>query len=116
MRKKILIAFPQEDGSVKKFNNGKPFCVPHWTTQKHKAALAQLVKESDDKKLSKEEENDLFNYYVILQTLRQIDNTVTVEDIQTLHPEDLIELFSVIYNAGKQGIYFQQPKKTGKKK
>lgn len=97
-------------------NNGKPFSMPHWSVKKHKAALQELNKECKD--MSNEEKNDEFTYYVILQTLRQIDSSVTIDDIKTLHPEDIIQLFNDVYNAGKGGIYFRQPKKgkKGKKK
>jgi len=95
-------------------NKGKPFSMPKWTTKKHKAALEELLKEC--KGMSDEEKNDEFNYYVILQTLRQVDSSVTVEDVKTLHPEDMIQLFNDVYNAGKTGIYFRQPKKGKSKK
>ena len=101
--------------SLKFVNKGKAFCMPKWTTGKHKAALAMMTKEC--KGMSNEEMNDRFNFYVIYQTLHQIDNNITIANIEDLHPEDLIELFNAVYNAGKEGIYFQSsPKKKGKKK
>ena len=100
--------------SLKFVNKGKPFAMPKWTVGKHKAALAHMMKECKD--MSEEDRTDEFNYYVIYQTLKQVDNDVTLEDIRNLHPEDLILLFNDVYNAGKEGIYFQKPvkKKTGK--
>jgi hypothetical protein len=98
--------------SLKIVNNKKPFIMPKWTVGKHKAALARMLKENP--KVSEEEKNDLFNYYVIYETLRQVDPEISIEDIKDLHPEDMIELFNEVYNAGKEGIYFRQPAK-GKK-
>lgn len=93
-------------------NKGKPFCMPKWTVAKHKAALARMLKENP--KATDDEKNDLFNYYVIYESLRQVDSEVSIEDIKELHPEDMIELFNEVYNAGKEGIFFRQPAK-GKK-
>ncbi len=100
--------------SLEIVKNGQPFTMPKWTVAKHKAALQELNKECKD--LSNEEKNDEFTYYVILQTLRQIDSSVTIEDVKTLHPEDIVVLFNDVYNAGKEGIYFREPKKGSKKK
>ncbi len=101
--------------SLKFVNKGKPFCMPKWTTGKHKAALAMMVKECEG--MSNEDMNEEFNFYVIYQTLHQIDNNVDMEDIKELHPEDLIELFNAVYNAGKEGIFYSPQKgKQGSKK
>jgi len=109
MKKKFSLTF---------VNEGKPFILPNWTVGKHKAALAQMLEECKDMK--DEERNDEFNYYVIYQTLKQIDPDVSMDDIRDMHPEDLIQLFNEVYNAGRVGIFFQQPEKgikksTGKK-
>jgi len=109
--------------SLKFVNDGKPFVMPKWTVGKHKAALAQLNEEC--KNMSDEERNDEFNFYVIYQTLKQVDSDVSIDAIKELHPEDLILLFNEVYNAGKEGIYFQEgqekpqkrvKKSTGQKK
>lgn len=101
--------------------NGNPFVMPKWTTKKHKAALVQMNKECDG--MSDEEKNDEFNYYIIFQTLKQIDPSVEISKIREMHPEDIIALFDAVYNEGRQGIYFQEGEKpkqrkksTGKKK
>lgn len=100
--------------SLKFVNKGKPFIMPKWTTGKHKAALALMMKECEE--MSNKDKNDKFNFYVIYQTLKQIDSDVDFQEIVDLHPEDLILLFNAVYNAGKEGIYFQEPqKKRGKK-
>lgn len=100
--------------SLKFVKDGKPFMMPKWTVTKHKAALQEMNSECKD--LSNEEKSNEFTYYVILQTLRQIDSSVTIDDIKELHPEDTLLLFNDVYNAGKEGIYFREPKKGNKKK
>jgi len=94
-------------------NDGKPFVMPKWTVKKHRAAIKNTAKNTPN--MSEEEQQEEFNYYVIYETLKQIDNSITVDDIKELHPEDMMQLFNDVYNAGKEGIYFRQPKK-GKKK
>ncbi|RLI63601.1 MAG: hypothetical protein DRO67_05470 [Candidatus Asgardarchaeum californiense] len=115
MTQKLKLEFEYDDGTIVKFNKGKPFCVPKWTTGKHRAALAQLNDECSE--LTESEKNDEFSYYVVYQTLKQIDADVTILDLKTLHPDDLVALYSEVYNAGRKGIYFQEsPKKKGKRK
>lgn len=104
-----------EKYSLKFVNEGKPFCMPKWTTGKHKAALAMMIKEC--KGMSDEDRNEEFNFYVIYQTLHQVDNDIDIESVRELHPEDLIELFNAVYNAGKEGIFYVPQKgKQGSKK
>jgi hypothetical protein len=100
--------------SLEFINKGKPFIVPKWTVKKHKAALARMNDEC--KGMPEEDKTDEFNYYVIYETLKQVDSSVSIDDIKELHPEDLITLFNVVYNAGKVGIFFREDtKKKGKK-
>ncbi len=102
---------------LKFVNKGKPFNMPHWTVGKHKAALATMITECKD--MTEEERADEFNYYVIHETLKQIDPDVTIDDIKEMHPEDLVALFNDVYSAGKEGIYdkdFHKGEKTPRKK
>jgi len=99
--------------------DGKPFEMPKWTVEKHKRVLNRLSKR---KGLSQEEAEDFFQYYVIYESLSQIDSSVTLKSIKELHPEDLIALFNAVYNKGKEGILFREStekkgeeKSTGKK-
>jgi len=94
-------------------NKGKPFVMPKWTVGKHRAAMNKMLK--DCKNLSEDEKNEEFNYYVIHETLAQIDGNVTIDDIRNMHPEDVVILFNEVYNAGKEGVYFREGKKPVKK-
>ena len=94
-------------------NDDKPFTISNWTPEKHEDALAELVKNEKGKSAKKLDK--LFRYYVVLQTLREIDNTVTVEQVKNIHVEDMVELFNAVYYAGKRGILFQEGKKNPQK-
>jgi len=89
--------------SLKFVNRGKPFDMPNWTPEKHESALAKLNK--DTKKLNDEEQNKEFKYYVIHETLLELDEDCSMDNIRRMHPMDLIELFNAVYNAGREGIY-----------
>ena len=94
-------------------NDDKPFTISNWTTQKHEDALSELVKNEKGKTAKKLDK--LFRYYVVLQTLREIDSTVTIEQVKNIHIEDFVKLFEVVYNAGKRGIVFREGKKKSPK-
>jgi len=99
--------------TIKFVKNGEPFEMPDWTTKKHEAAIAECLKNCKD--LPAEEQDKELRFYIIYQTLHEIDDTVKLDTIRNLHPEDLIELFEAVYNAGKRGIVFQEKSRTKKK-
>ena len=100
----------QKKFSLSFINKGKPFVMPKWTVGKHRAAMSALKETC--KGMANDEKEEYFNYLVIMQTLKQVDSSVTLDDIKELHPEDMIRLFEEVYNAGKEGIYFRDsPKK-----
>ena len=90
---------------------GSPFVVKNWTIEKHEKALELLVTEC--KNLTPKEQDKLFRYYVIYVGLLEIDDSIDFETIQSLHVENIMELFEVIYYAGKVDIFFHRSK--GKK-
>jgi len=98
--------------NLKFVNKGKPFTIPNWTTEKHETALSELVK--NEKGKTPKQLDNLFRYYVVLQTLREIDETVTIEQVKNVHIENLVELFNVIYYAGKVDIVFREGKNPQK--
>lgn len=102
-RKKLSLSF---------VNKGDPFYPPNWTPKKHANALSKVAgMEGTDK-----EKDDEFKYYVILETLREIDETVTLDMVHKVHPMDLTDLFWEIYNAGREGIYYKEDFRKGQKK
>jgi len=98
--------------TLKFVNDGKPFTMPPWSTEKHEAAIAHCLAECGDLPADKQDRE--LRFYVIYETLHELDDSVEVALIKSLHPEDLIELFNAVYNAGRSGILFQE-KSTRKK-
>lgn len=101
-------------------NNGKPFEVGIWTTEKHEKALTMML--NDLKNATDEERTKQFKYYVILIGLQEVDSKVTLKQVKNLHVENIADLFNLIYNAGKLEIFEEDfregenpPKSTGKK-
>lgn len=109
---KLILELPQKDGSIKKFNNGKPFDLPGWTVLKHKVALEEVNKLP--KKADEETRDIEFQCLAIYETLKEVDSTITLKDIRILHPIVMADLFAAVYNEGKQEIYFQKKGKKAK--
>lgn len=89
-------------------NNGDPFEMPDWTPEKHEAALAKLAKQQAKEKWTNETANNEFKYYVIHETLLEIDPECEFLKVRKLHPVTLIELFNEVFNAGKENIYYTE--------
>ena len=105
--------------SLKFVNKGKPFEVTNWTVEKHEKAIALAIEYTKDKKNASEtvKENWL-KYAIIYQTLVEIDETVTIEDVMKFftHPENLVDAFNSVYYAGKKNIHFHEGEKRPKKR
>jgi hypothetical protein len=87
-------------------NKGEPFKFPRWTVTMHESALSRLCMENP--KVSDDEKENLFRYYVIHESLLILDKTVSLEEVKSLHPENLVELFNAAYTSGKRDIYFRK--------
>lgn len=96
-------------------NKGKPFEMPNWTPKKHENALANLAKYTKEHNLTDKDADNEFKYFVIFETLQDIDNSVMLDDIRNLHPLDLIDLFYAVYHAGRSGIIYTDFREKGKK-
>lgn len=95
-------------------NKGDPFEVPNWTVERHESALSKLAKEQQEKKWNDKKASEEFKYYVIYETLSEIDESgmCTLEKIRNMHTNNVVELFNIIYLAGKENIYFREGQKT----
>jgi len=104
--------------TLKFINNGKEFEIPNWTVQKHEKAMVNALKATKDKELTSEQKENMLKFYIMLETLREIDDTVTIEDITGffIHPENIVEFFNAVYYEGKQDIYFRKVEKSHQKK
>ena len=111
---KLKLEFRKEDGTVKKFNRGKPFTLPNWTVIKHKAVLEGVNKLPKD--TSETDRDTEFQFLCIYEGLKVVDPEIEVDDIKNLHPAVLIDLFNAIYSEGKCDIHFREKGKKSKLK
>jgi len=86
-------------------NKGKPFVIGKWNVIKHKRVLKEVAKaEENNTKLTDEEKDELFQDALILLGLREIDESVTIEHLNNMHPQDKKSLFTAVYFSGREGI------------
>jgi len=100
--------------TLKCVNKGKSFKMPNWTPKKHESALAKLDKAQQKNKWDDKTADREFKYYVVHETLSELDPDCEIEQIRDIHPVTLIELFREVYNAGKENIYYQDFRKGQK--
>jgi len=98
-------------------NKGKPFELSNWTVSKHKNVLRE-VKKWEDKIKDEKKLDEKYRHILILCGLNEVDPNVTEDDLDTMHPDDLIAIFAAVYYQGKKGIVdksdFQKGQKTPK--
>ena len=94
-------------------NNGKAFDFPPWTNQKHKAVLSIVAKYQD--KLEEKELDEKYRRILVLTALKDIDPGVTEDDLDSIHPDDLLALFTAAYMSGRKGIISKDFRKAQKK-
>jgi len=98
-------------------NNGKPFVLGKWTVRKHNEVLKKTsIHEKANPDLSEEERLAKYQIVLILEGLKEVDSSLTEDAIEEMHPMDRNELFSAIFNSGREGITadagnFQKKKK-----
>jgi len=100
--------------TVKCVNKGAPFKMPNWTPKKHENSLAKLETAQEKNKWDDKRANDEFKYYVVHETLIEIDPNCELEEVRAIHPATLIDLFREVYNAGRENIYYQDFRKGRK--
>jgi hypothetical protein len=99
--------------SLEFVKNGEPFELPPWTVLLHEQALNNCLKETAGKDPMVQDKE--FRFYVILESLHQVDEQVTMLDIRKMHVDDMLELFDAVYSAGKRGILFHEKPPTKSK-
>jgi len=104
--------------TLKFVNEGKEFEMPPWSVKKHEKAMVNAVKETKDSKMTNAEKESTIKFYIILETLQELDASVTIEDVTGffVHPENIVEFFNAVYYEGKQDIYFHQEEEKPPKK
>jgi len=95
-------------------NKGKDFTLSNWTVAKHKDVLRE-VKELEDKIKDEKKLDEKYRHILILRGLNEVDPNVTEDDLDTLHPDDLIAIFAAVYYQGKSGIISKKDFRKGQK-
>jgi len=91
MTKKIKLSF---------VNDGKEFILPAMTVEKQELLMEEMVPLEKD--IAIENRNREMNKRMVLNILKEIDDTVTLDQINKMHPDDYIFLFTKIWNSGKE--------------
>ena len=100
-------------------NEGKEFEIAPWSVQKHEHSMAKAVAVTkDNKEMSDDDKENMLKFYIILETLQEIDSSVVIEDVMNFftHPENIVEMFNAVYYEGKKDIYFHKEVKPPSKK
>jgi hypothetical protein len=81
-------------------NDGKPFNLPAMTVKRQEELMEEMAKLED--KISEDQYNREINKILVLKTLQAVDDNITMEHINNMHPDDYIKLFSRIWTEGRE--------------
>lgn len=87
--------------SLSFINDGKSFTVPHMTVKAQENLLDDIVKlekKYKDKKILNRE----INKYMVKNILKTKDSSVTLDDIEQMHPDDYAVLIGMIMDGGRE--------------
>lgn len=90
-----------EEISLSFVNGGKKFVIPHMTVRRQEDIL-KIMADIEKKKLSEDEKNNEINKQLVYKMLKEVDNSVTMDNILDLHPDDYIFLFTTIMESGRE--------------
>ena len=83
-------------------NDGKPFIVPHMTVKKQEELLEDMTELEKKYKEGTLEYNREVNKYMVLRILQNVDESVTLDNINNMHPDDYIKLFNMFWSGGRE--------------
>lgn len=109
--------------SLSFINDGKNFTVPHMTVKAQENLLEDIVKLEKKYKNNQKKYNTEVNKYMMMHVLQTVDSSVNLDDINNMHPDDYIKLFSLIMDGGREltepvgdkKFRTEETKKTGDK-
>lgn len=106
MKEKLKLSF---------VNNGKEFEIPKMTVKKQELVMEEVAKQNKES-MNTEKYNALLGKLMLLNSLKEVDPNVTLEDVEGLHPDDFALLFSKFWNSGREltggdNENFRTPKK-----
>jgi len=83
-------------------NDGKPFTIPHMTVTAQENLLEDIVELEKKHEKDSEIYNRELNKCMVVRVLQGIDDSITVKDINNMHPDDYIRLFNMIWSSGRE--------------
>jgi len=83
-------------------NNGKEFEIPRMTVKRQEKVLEMLAEFDKKKDLTEQQKNNEVNKMLVVDVLKSIDEKVSIDNINNMHPEDFIYLFSEIMSSGRE--------------
>ena len=81
-------------------DGGKEFLLPNMTVKRQEELMESMVKLED--KYEGDKYNREVNKQLVLLTLQAIDKSVTLNNIENMHPDDYITLFGLIWDRGRE--------------
>jgi len=93
MQKKIKLSF---------VNKGKEFNIPKMTVLRQEELMEEMIKTKIDEKTEPLKYNREFNKIMVWKTLQVIDVDVSLDDINNMHPNDFIKIFTLIWESGRE--------------
>ena len=83
-------------------NDGKSFTVPHFTVKANEELLEDLVELEKKYGRNTEKYNKEINKHIVVRALQTVDDSITIDDINNMHPDDYITLFNMIWSGGRE--------------
>lgn len=105
-KKKIRLSF---------VNNGEEFVMPYITVKVQEDMLKDVVEVEKTFKKDTDEFMREINKYIMVRVLQQVDPTVSIKNINNLHPDDYVELMRMMNQGGRE-LSHDEPNFPKKKK
>jgi len=83
-------------------NDGEAFTVPHMTVKSQELLFKDMVEIEKKYKQETPEFMRELNKYMLMRVLQSVDDSVALDDINNMHPDDFVELLTLINNRGRE--------------
>ena len=83
-------------------NNGEPFILKGITVERQEQLMDEMVKLEKKYKDKPNIYTREVNKILVLKTLQVVDDKISLQDINNMHPEDFMKLFTMIWNNGRE--------------
>jgi len=83
-------------------NEGESFTVPHMTVKSQEMLFKDMTTVEKTYKQDTPEFMRELNKYMLLRVLQNVDDSITLDDINNMHPDDFVELLTLINDRGRE--------------